>query len=128
MAVQLPDLCPEDIGTPTVIAPVTVLRDQAARLSPRTRNAIQGVVETTSEGSQFIHTMSLLIPGIENCKYRLVRVKHGIMLYPVEVSTDLSLPNFRCGTQEDFLRALGEIFSSGPSRKIIHSLIAQSRA
>jgi hypothetical protein len=36
-------------------------------------------------------------------------------------------PNFRAGGQEDFLRALAEIFASAPVKRMIHSLIAQSR-
>ena len=128
MPSQLPDLWPEDIGVSSVVAPLTVLRDQAAKLGPRTQNAVQAVVETTAECNQFVHTFFIVVPSAPTCRYRLLRVKHGLLFYPLEVTSDLSLPNFRAGTQEEFLRALGEIFASGPAKKIIHSLIAQSRA
>jgi hypothetical protein len=128
-ATAIPDLWPEDIAQTTVTAPVTILQQQAQILAEKTGGLVCVSVETATERTQsFLHSFSLIAPRLSNYSLRVFRVKHGVHFYPLEIMTDLDGPNFRAATQEDFVRALAEIFGSAPMRKMISSLIAQSRA
>ncbi len=124
----IPDLWPDDIGQTSITAPLSVLQQQANGLSDKTSGLVlAGIESTTERPSNFIHSFMLVAPKLNNYTARLFRVKHGVHFYPLEVITDLDGPNFRAATQDDFLRALTEIFTSAPLKKMIHSLIAQSR-
>ena len=124
----IPNLWPEDIGQTSMLAPLSILRDQAGKLGEKTGNVVRGAVETTTDKSKnFEHSFSLVAPALGNYTCRIFRVKHAVNFYPLEVLTDIDGPNFRAGGQEELLRALAEVFSSSPVKRIIHSLIAQSR-
>lgn len=128
MSTSIPDLWPEDIGQTTVTAPLSVLQQQAQSLAQKTQQLVCANVETVTERAQhFVHSFTLVAPVLNNYCLRVFRVKHGVHFFPLEIMTDLDGPNFRAATQDDFVRALGEIFSSAPMRKMISSLIAQSR-
>ncbi len=124
----IPDLWPEDIGQTTVTAPLSILQQHAQILAQKTDELVCATVESMTERAQsFIHNFTLVAPALNNYSLRVFRVKHGVHFYPLEIMTDLDGPNFRAASQDDFMRALGEIFSSAPMRKMISSLIAQSR-
>ena len=125
---NIPDLWPEDIGQTNITAPLSVLQQQARNLGEKTRGLVLGAVETATErGTSFVHSFLLVAPTLNNYTARIFRVKHGVHFYPLELITELDGPNFRAATQDDFLRALAEVFSTAPLKKMIHSLIAQSR-
>jgi len=128
VAAQIPDLWPDDIGQTTLLAPLSILRDQAAKLADKTDGLVRGAVDTHADRSRsFEHSFHLSAPALGNYTCRIFRVRHSVNFYPLELLTDVDGPNFRAGGQEDFLRALTEIFSSAPVKRMIHSLIAQSR-
>lgn len=128
MSVAIPDLWPEDIGLTSLVAPLSILRDQAGKLGEKTANLVRGAVETQADKSRmFEHSFSLVAPSLGNYTSRIFRVKHAVQFYPLEILTDIDGPNFRAGGQDEFLRALGEIFASAPVKRMIHALIAQSR-
>jgi len=124
----IPDLWPDDIGQTSLTAPLSVLQQQARLLADKTGGLVLGAVESVTErASSFMHSFILVAPTLNNYTTRVFRVKHGVHFYPLEILTEIDGPNFRAATQEDFLRALTEIFSSVPLKKMVHSLIAQSR-
>lgn len=125
----IPDLWPDDIAQVNAIPPLTVLQEQARMLAEKTGRLVCASVESAAERSQsFYHSFTLVAPSLGNYSARLFRVKHGVHFYPLEILTDVDGPNFRATSQDDFVRALSEIFSSPPVKKIVQSLIAQSRA
>ena len=123
----IPNLWPDDIGQTSLTAPLSVLQTQAHNLAQRTGGLVVAAVETVTERSSFVHSFVILAPALSNYAARIFRVKHGVHFYPLEIITEIDGPNFRAATQEDFLRALAEVFGSAPLKKMIHSLIAQSR-
>ena len=125
----IPDLWPEDIAHISTTPPLVVLQEQAQKLAQKTGKLVCATVDSTAERSQsFIHTFSLIAPALGNYTCRLFRVKHGVHFYPLEILTDIDVPNFRAASQDDFIRALAEIFASAPVKKVVQSLMAQSRA
>jgi hypothetical protein len=124
----VPNLWPDDIGETNLTAPLSILQTQAHNLAQRTGGLVVAAVETVTErASSFVHGFVIIAPSLNNYAARIFRVKHGVHFYPLEIITEIDGPNFRAATQEDFMRALAEVFGSAPLKKMVHSLIAQSR-
>lgn len=159
MSTQIEDLWPENINTKIkMIAPVTILRQQASLLGKKTKNIVEGQVETktvndSSQEKLLEHSFYLVAPALDFYKYLLFRVQHGVMdWYPLKIFVDVidskslkekrwDTPNIKrrirlrasaqalgTETEEAFLEKLKDIFALEETKKAIGSLIAQSRA
>jgi hypothetical protein len=101
---------------------MSILREQAALLGPKTQNMIEAKVHTSVEYGDFYHTFMLVVPALDNYTYQLFRLRHGIELYPlVQVPEAKSMKN-----QEEFERWLREKLTSEETRRIISRLLAQA--
>ncbi len=119
------DLWPDDIGFSDVIPPATILRQQAALLSRKTKGLVVAEVNTVSDGDSFRHNFFLTAPALDNYRYSLIRVVHGIQLYPVHLQTGEFAVEVK--DESHLISALEKIFSSNETRRVLSSLIAQSR-
>lgn len=129
LTTAIPNLWPEDIADVKTTPPLTILRTQASNLDDKTGMLVRATIESVAERTNsFMHSFLLVAPSLGNYTTRLFRVRHGVHFYPLEILTDLDGPNFRAASQEDLVRALAEIFRSPPVKKMVQSLIAQSRA
>ncbi len=156
MSTQIVDLWPENINTKIKkIAPVTILRQQASLLGKKTKNIVEGQIETkrvkdieeSSQEKLLEHSFYLVAPALDFYKYLLFRVQHGIMdWYPLKIFVDvidskslkgmmtsdakhrLRLIRPTIKTEEEFVEKLKEIFALEETQKAIESLIAQSRS
>jgi hypothetical protein len=142
------DLWPASISGPEVIAPVTILREQAALLGKKTNGLVLASVRTTATDSptrdsktglrrltrpgqasdngseRFIHSFQLVVPALEDYTYTLFRVEHGIEFYPVKLDAPRALGR-TAKSEEEFINSLRKILSSENTQRIIGSLIAQ---
>lgn len=133
MSISPHNLWPDDIAVTGVVAPVTILKDQASVLGQRTKNLVEGRVTQSNEPfheDNFTYRFDLVAPALNNYRYRLFSISHGVEFYPLIITNsaafngdEVEVPN-----EEEFLNALGNIFSSEKTRRVITSLIAQSRA
>ena len=139
-------LWPETIDLIEQVPPVSILKEQGAILGRSTKNLVEGRVRGGSSpfaGSDFSYSFELVAPALDNYRYELLRISHGVEFYPLRLQSDPLLgfleirqlfdPNAASAEQtieneEQFLKALKIIFSSEKARKVIGSLIAQSRA
>ena len=146
MSISPRNLWPEDIAVTDRVPPVSILKEQAALLGQRTKNLVEGRVRSGSSvyvGSDFNYSFELVAPALDNYRYELLRISHGVEFYPLRLFSDpresLSMvkqlfdPDAQSTGQTienegQFLKALEIIFSSEQTRKVIGSLIAQSRA
>jgi hypothetical protein len=138
MSISPRNLWPEDIAVTDAVAPVSLLREQASLLGERTKNLVEGSVVTpgTVRGvdrfskDQFSYGLDLVAPALNNYRYRLFSISHGVEFYPLTISGSeaLNSDEFQVNNEEEFLKALETIFSSEKTKGIIASLIAQSRA
>jgi hypothetical protein len=106
MATAVEDLWPADIESPPdQLAPITILKQQAAMLGRRTKNLLEAVVQTEDEdlaaapfgdttvrlplGDQPVrlrHTLFLVAPALNFYRYRLLEASHAaVNLYPVTI-------------------------------------------
>jgi hypothetical protein len=142
------DLWPPSISGPEIIAPVTILREQAALLGTKTNGLVLASVSTTprsgrqwfeptdeplttnklgnkaSSEEKFIHSFRLVVPALEDYTYTLFRIEHGIDLYPVRFHAPRTLGRV-AKTENEFVNTLRKVLSSESTQRVIRSLIAQ---
>jgi hypothetical protein len=110
--------------------PVLVLREQAGILGRATKGVLEGLVTTSREDDDFELELRIVAPALDRYQYTVLRVYHGVELYPVRVAPP-EIPRHewkRCDTEEAFEAALAKQLSSPRVKHVIASLIAQSKA
>src|SRR6185436_13952765 len=132
MSISQRNLWPEDIAVTDAVAPVSLLKEQAALLGERTKNLVEGSV-TSGVGKSlalmleggFTYDFDIVAPALNYYRYRLFSISHGVELYPLTISgTDaLNSDEFEVNNEEEFLKALETIFSFEKTKRIISSLI-----
>jgi len=118
-----------EIQADAIRTPASILREQAALLGPKTQNIIEAKVEMRTEGGHFWHSFDLVVPALDNYRYRLFQSNHTIGLYPLAVSDSaVRIDNvMRLETEEEFSDWLCKRLSSDETRRIIANLLAQAR-
>jgi hypothetical protein len=127
----MPDLLPDDFGTETTLQPpLVILREQAEHLTRRTGGLIVASVTTYRDGKWIFQRFRLEVPTLDDYVYYLFSVKHGALMYPARLETDLL-------TDEDFSEldspkeledALRTFFGLAEVRKVVAALKAQATA
>jgi hypothetical protein len=128
---QIQNLWPTDFGEVKQKTPVSILREQGRALAERTENIVVGRVESGAGqgGDQFKHYFYLYCPPL-GYQIGLLYVEHGIDLYPASIFeiTDRGPQELiRVDTPEQFTVRLKEMFAQDKVKRIIASLIAQSK-
>ena len=124
MAETIADFWPENIGKTNLVTPVTLLKEEASYLGPKTKQLVTAEVTTSTQpDGRFLHNFMLVVPGLSNYKYSLFQVAHPITLYPAQVYWQ----NVGIGvaTQENLVQKLQEIIASDSTKKIVEALLAQ---
>jgi hypothetical protein len=136
------DLWPTDIAsaTPTVIPPSEILQQQATNLERKTQGVLLGKVNRWSSSGQFFLSFRIVAPALDY-EYELLKVHHGIDLYPVTVDAALGRADVQSiyhvaafssdmstqlGTEEQFVQWLENVLADDQTRKVIGSLLRQS--
>jgi hypothetical protein len=125
---NVPDLWPSDITTITTVAPVTMLRQQASRLNEKTKHVVEADVYSENRDGAFWHGFHLVAVALDNYKFRLFSIVHGIDFYPLEIDFFGCDEPIKVSSESDFIEALRKIFSSKDTKRVLHSLISQSQA
>jgi hypothetical protein len=136
MATVIDDLWPADIATAEeLVAPVTILKQQASLLGQRTKNLVEAVVETepVDYGRFMRHTFTLVVPALSFYRYKLFDVEHpATKLYPLRVdhpdTVRESWEQFDIADEGEFKDTLRKLFADEETKRIITALIAQSTA
>jgi hypothetical protein len=141
------DLWPEDIGPISEKAPVNILREQASFLGQKTNNLIEAEVRQHEVSpsrdkefiKEFIYDFLIVVPPLDNYRYKLFRISHKISLYPVKINVDEDIlpdinptyeredtfePAILAKSEDDFLAILKEIFNSTKTRRVIGALLS----
>jgi hypothetical protein len=116
-----------------VRTPTTILKEQATALMEMTKGTLIGKVEVNSKpGSDFEIVLSIIAPAINNYRFEVVYVGHGIQLYPANVIAAWerfsSGKEVKCQNEDELTDALGRILGSKEVTQVIMSLISQSKA
>ena len=123
MANAVPDLWPDEVANVDMLTPLAILRIQAGQLQKKTKGLVEAEIDPEPDQEAEHYYFDIIAPALNRYRYRLLHVFHKRdQVYPVYVE-DLT---GRCATQEEFVRALSDIFSSSNTRSVISSIIAQS--
>jgi hypothetical protein len=124
-------------GDVTSVAPVrtatTILKEQATALMEMTKGTLRGKVNvsTNAEGG-FEILLCIIAPAINNYKFEVVFIEHGIELYPAKVVAAwdrfISGKEVKCKNEDELTNALGRILGSDQVTRVITSLVSQSKA
>ena len=138
MSISARNLWPEDIAVTDVVAPVSIMKEQASLLGERTKNLVEGRVTPGADSAakvdlllenRFRYDFDLVAPALNNYRYRLFSILHGLNFYPLTLeSAPLDSGPIQVTNEEQFLTWLEAIFSAEKTKTIISLLIAQSRA
>jgi hypothetical protein len=123
---QINSLWPTDFGEVAVLTPVAILRQQGAALGQQTQNIVVGRVSTAGDGQSFYQNFSLYCSPL-GYQTHLLQVRHGIDLYPAEIIVTGEAAPLTAASPDDLKTKLREVFAHERTKKIIASLIAQSR-
>ena len=132
----IPDLWPEDISHETdLVMPVTILREQAAALTQRTKGIIEAEVKSLKpqvNNDQIVHEFMLIAPSLDGYAHELFYVTHRMNGYPISVyfgeNTYGQRQKETASDQKSFMDILRIIFSSASTKDVIQALIAQSKS
>ena len=126
MTTTIKDLWPADFALEERTPPVTILRQQAVLIGRKTKNLVEGDVETsTTAANVFVHTFYLMAPVLDDFRYPVLTAVHDIGLYPVTVEADGK--ETLCANEDAFYTALQLVFTSEKTHKVITALLAQSK-
>jgi hypothetical protein len=130
--------------------PLAILREQASLLGTKTKNLVEATVDTSvSPNGQFIHRFTLVVPSLSSYKYELFRIQHGVVSYPISVTSEVpAMPTIRelqtaplifgevlardltryrqLETEQEFVDWLRGKLSSPETKRIIANLLAQA--
>ena len=120
------DLWPAIEGDP-VRTPLSILREQASLLGPKTQHLVEAEVSTTSNRDNLVHEFYVVAPALDHYRYHLLTVAHGIELYPLEMWPPRGDPA-EADDEDAFLKRLGSFLASEHTRNVVRSLYSQSQS
>jgi len=128
MVGKIPNLWPDELVLDPDVTPKSIMLRQAQVLTEKTRGRVVGEVSTKVLGRDFTHTFYLVVPGLDNYRHFLLRVRHSIeQVYPVKVFFTESDDTGREVTAEaQFYEAMGRVLQDGRTMHVVRSLLAQS--
>jgi len=146
------DLWPEDIGPiPESKGPVIILREQASLLGKKTNNLVEAevvqlapsrpeppIVALQIELSMFVpifnYAFLLVAPPLNNYRYNLFTISHGIDAYPVTINVDMKIQaeigyteqgeKLVAKSEDEFVDILKKLFSTQKTKKVIGTLLS----
>ncbi len=118
------DLWPGNIAESNLVSPVTILKEQAVLLGEKTKQLVQGEVDTQAVGNMITHRFSIVAPTM-NYRYELLKISHQVAFYPLTLHflSSTSVPS-----EADLKENLKRIFSSQHTLNVVHSILAQVRS
>jgi hypothetical protein len=126
MPETVPSLWPPEFDEIPVQTPVAILRQQASALGQKTQNIVVGRVSTYAAGEGFHHPFHLYCAPL-GYQVELLAVDHGIDLYPARIHVTGESGELVAANPEEFALMLRQVFASQRTKKIIGSLLAQSK-
>jgi hypothetical protein len=126
------NLWPENFGTiGKAVAPITILREQAAFLGEKTQNIVKAEVYSQALPQipdNIYTTFYLVAPDLDNYRFALFQISHKIEdRYPINLHSEtLGIEKEIITTEDELLSTLERIFSHEKTINIINSMLIQS--
>ncbi len=110
--------------------PLSIVREQGELLTQATQGVLRGLVRIDSEAGNFRFSLSIIAMQLNQYKYELFKVRHGIKIYPVLVQNLIKGTKTwrKCDNETSFLATIKSILSSSETRRVLESLLSQSES
>jgi hypothetical protein len=117
---ELPDVS-------AIVAPITILKQQGSLLARATKGMLtaSAIVNQGNLGRLKV-TMYLVATALNNYRYEVLSVSHGVEPYPAQVTAEGQ--NIQCPDRDAFEKAVEQVLQSERVRKAIAGLLAQMQA
>ena len=116
-------------GFKKIKTPLSIVREQGSLLTRATQDILRGYVNVDSQGENISFSLFIIAMQLNQYKYEVLEVQHGIKIYPVLVRGLVEeKPWKKCHNETSFLAEIKSILSSTETRKIIESLLSQSES
>ncbi|WP_295428396.1 hypothetical protein [uncultured Thiodictyon sp.] len=118
-----------------VLAPIEILKQQGALLAKATNGLLTAATTVSGNpllrdplnpGDEFRVIMYLVATALNNYRFQVLEVSHGVELYPAVVMAEEK--SIKCANQEAFEEAIASILQSARVRGAIGGLLAQMRS
>jgi len=106
--------------------PASILKGQAAVLTRLSKGVLEGRVITQRMGDVLVHDLRVVVPLLENYAASILRVQHGINIYPLDFHDLLSGRDFVAYDVTVFRRELEVTLQSERVRNLLAVLLAQA--
>ncbi len=122
------NLWPEFSLDEVIRTPKMILNEQAEFLAKGTKNLLTGKIKSyVNEYDVITHEFNIVVPNLNGYQYKLFTVTHeSVLIYPCTLEE-----NDREWTEiedeNEFLDILKNIFNSADTKRIIQSLVSQSK-
>jgi hypothetical protein len=124
---ELLDLWPEEIAPAQVTPPAAIMQAQASLLGKRTKFKLRGSVVTSMMGNDIYHRFVLVAPTLQDYRYELFAIVHGVIPYPVRVwSAPRGVSADELPDEHAFVDWLRGVLSSDETMRIVGALLAQA--
>jgi hypothetical protein len=121
------DLWPSDLVKPIPSSPITIMKEQALRLGGKTGELVQGDVRPEMEGRAVTLIFELVMPLLENYRYRLIGVVYPAdQVYPLDLYV-MGDQKIRIENSSDFIQSLRTILNSDRVKNVIRSFVDMQR-
>lgn len=110
-----------------ITSPKTILNEQAEFLAKGTKNLLTASIKIeTFSDSSIVYFFEIVAPNLNNYKYTLFSLfQKDIFFYPCVLIRNAE--RYTINDENHLIVSLKEVFSSELTKKIINSLIAQSK-
>jgi hypothetical protein len=126
-------LWPEDLRKSEEVTVEDILWAQAQDLAVKTGNVLQGTVERGSQGEWVTLDFFILVPALEDYTYHLLKIRHKLPQYPLEMywlayADNTQRARVEADSRKEFETRLGQYLSSPKVRKVLRELLTFSKA
>lgn len=108
--------------------PLSIVREQGDLLTQATQGILQGHVTVDSQGDIISFSFFIIATRLNQYKYEVLKLEHGIKIYPVSVYSSIVGKWAECNDEASFLAKIKSILSSSETRSVIESLLSQSES
>jgi hypothetical protein len=126
-ATNIPNLWGELPEVSSVLTPTAILNGQAQVLAKMTDGLLTARTELARDGQDFEITMNIVATSLDNYYYEVLRIKHGVDLYPAWVLGWDKEPQVECENYQALEKAVAQVLQSDRVRRVIRGLLAQVR-
>ena len=109
------------------VTPYSILSEIGQELTDRTNGNLIGHVEkSTMADGEILMTLFIVVPNMNNYRFRIVAATHGVLLYPVTVFVPVADIRIEIPDSQALRDKMKEALSTPEVQRVVSSLLAQA--